>query len=191
MVSPGNVQHFHYISALLSTIICANGVDSMRKRLTYLIMTLQFLLMVVFVLMLAFTPSRQLFVRDRLVGAGLLLVGILVMAAAVYAYQETIGTLRIKATPEPSNRGGLITSGVYSYIRHPFYTAAPTIIIGFALLVHRPWGLALIPLVLGLLYWKSTYEERLLEARFPEYAAYRARTGRFFPAIARNIRRSQ
>lgn len=163
----------------------------MRKQFTYLIMSVQFLLIVAFVLILFVTPSKQLFYGDRSVGAIVFLIGLAVLAAAVSTYRRSIGTFKIKATPAPADRGGLMTDGIYSFIRHPFYTATPTMFIGFALLVHRPWGLAVIPPVIGLLYWKSAYEERLLEVKFPEYADYRERTGRFLPAMGRKVKRLQ
>jgi protein-S-isoprenylcysteine O-methyltransferase Ste14 len=154
-------------------------------------MVLQVLLFLSFALIVGLTQGHGLFVGDRLVGIALLLVGVAVLSAAVVAYRKSIGTYKIKATPEPADRGGLMTDGIYSFIRHPFYTATPTMFLGFALLAHRPWGLVILPFVVGLLYWKSTHEEDLLEAKFPEYAAYRARTGRFLPPIGKNLWRSR
>lgn len=181
------VQHFHYLFRNKNVNSRASKMATTQKSVTYTIMLLQFLLIGAYALILLVTPSLQLFFGDQLVGVIVLLVGLAVLASAVLAYRRSVGTFKIKATPAPANRGGLITDGIYSYIRHPFYTATPTIFIGFALLVHRPWGVAVIPLVVGLLYWKSSYEERLLEAKFPEYGLYKSKTGCFLPAFRKNL----
>lgn len=151
--------------------------------MTSLIMVTQGLLTLAFVLVLVFTPEISLFGGERGIGIVVVLIGAGILAAAVAAYRETLGTFKVKPTPEPSERGGLITRGIYGWIRHPFYAATPLILTGTALITRRPWGLAMIPPVVGFLYLKSSFEEKLLMAKFPEYAVYKAKTGRFLPRL--------
>lgn len=87
--------------------------------------------------------------------------------------------------PEPRARARLITTGPYARMRHPMYTAviagALALAIGWNTFAH--WvALAVLVVVLNA---KARREERLLARRFPEYAAYAARTPRFLPRPGR------
>jgi protein-S-isoprenylcysteine O-methyltransferase Ste14 len=83
--------------------------------------------------------------------------------------------------PHPKARGRLHQGGIYRLVRHPVY--------GGLLLLALGWSLAAAPLglvptaLLGLLVdFKARREEEWLVERYPEYAAYRARTPhRFVP----------
>lgn len=144
---------------------------------------LQFSLLLAFVVVVALSGKYAMFPGEQIVGAVLLLAGAVVLFSAVSAYRKTMGTLRVKVAPDPAEHGGLITGGIYSKIRHPFYAATPLILTGTALIMRRPWALAMIPLIVGFLYFKSSFEEKLLTAKFPEYVAYKAKTGRFLPRL--------
>lgn len=89
--------------------------------------------------------------------------------------------LRVNVTPAVRHGSSLIERGPYVWIRHPMYAAL--IVIGLALVLNAPtaarwttWGLLAANLVVKLLY-----EERLLVAAFPHYAAYQRRTSRLIP----------
>ena len=85
--------------------------------------------------------------------------------------------------PEPRANARLITTGAYSRLRHPMYAALGLYALGFAIGWNTPvhWLSALaLALILVL---KSRREERFLHARFPDYAAYAARTPRFVPRL--------
>ena len=72
-------------------------------------------------------------------------------------------------------------SWMYSRIRHPFYLSLA--VAGFGLLTMWPRIIILI-LYLGMLflyYFLARFEEKQMEAKFPEYAAYRQRTAMFIP----------
>lgn len=154
--------------------------NSSKSRL---ILFLQFSLLLAFTIVVVLSERHAMFPGERVVGAALVLAAAVVLLAGVCAYRKTMGTLRVKVAPDPVEHGGLITSGIYSKIRHPFYAATPLMLTGAALLVQRPWCLTVIICTIPLLYWKSSYEEQLLEQKFPDYPAYRRRTGRFFPRL--------
>ena len=81
----------------------------------------------------------------------------------------------------------LVTSGPYSRVRHPMYTAFTLLSIGF-LLATANWfvgltGLAAYALVMTV---RTPREEEMMLGRFgDEYRAYRARTGRYLPPLRR------
>jgi protein-S-isoprenylcysteine O-methyltransferase Ste14 len=77
----------------------------------------------------------------------------------------------------------LVTGGPYALARHPLYTVEMVTICGTALQFAAPWSWVLAAAVLVLLWIRSHYEEQVLEAAYPEYGAYRARTKRFIPGV--------
>jgi protein-S-isoprenylcysteine O-methyltransferase Ste14 len=94
----------------------------------------------------------------------------------------TFGRRSFHATADPTE-GGLVTTGPYRHIRHPIYTAACLFIFAGAA-AHLSWptaGLAL--LVLAGCAFRMAAEEHLLVQRYPEYAAYAAKTRRMIPYL--------
>lgn len=78
---------------------------------------------------------------------------------------------------------GLVTRGPYAIVRHPLYVTEAIATIGMVLL---NWSL--IAVLLAGLQWalqlrRMRHEENVLQAAFPEYAAYAARTPRWLPAL--------
>ncbi len=88
---------------------------------------------------------------------------------------------RVFAAPRRS--GTLVTTGVYSKVRHPMYVAAILIFAGywlfFSSLVSAPLWVAF-----SVLYViKSIREERILADHYPDYEDYMRRTWRFVPYL--------
>jgi protein-S-isoprenylcysteine O-methyltransferase Ste14 len=77
----------------------------------------------------------------------------------------------------------LVTGGPYAHVRHPLYGVEMITIIGTAVQFAQPWAALIAVLVVALLVVRSHYEEGVLEAAYPEYAAYRAKTKRFIPGV--------
>jgi protein-S-isoprenylcysteine O-methyltransferase Ste14 len=78
---------------------------------------------------------------------------------------------------------GLVTSGPYRYVRHPLYTSETLFVLGMLLPVLSPLSLAIYGAYLVLTALRTRYEEEVLLAAFPDYAAYRRRTWRFLPGV--------
>ena len=119
----------------------------------------------------------------------LFFVGILpVVCGLILMLSGTFGLgSNLRPTPETKETGHLITSGIYSRVRHPIYGGIMLMIWGGTTLalsgtdrIAIVAGAALITLFFVA---KSRYEERRLVARFPEYVGYRLKTGRFFPTL--------
>ncbi|HBA59700.1 MAG TPA: hypothetical protein DCZ92_02530 [Elusimicrobia bacterium] len=71
----------------------------------------------------------------------------------------------------------LVTTGLYSKLRHPIYYFGQFIVIGLVLCLHSPWLLLLWALTVAVQAYRIRKEEKVLEERFgEEYRAYKART---------------
>lgn len=82
------------------------------------------------------------------------------------------------------SHGGLVTGGLYRFVRHPQYTGI--LVVTLALLVHWPTivTVAMWPALAFTYYRLARREERQAEASFGEsYRAYRRSTAMFLPAI--------
>lgn len=77
----------------------------------------------------------------------------------------------------------LVTGGPYAFARHPLYTVEIITIAGTALQFIQPWAGLVAIAVIALLVIRSHFEEGVLSAAYPEYAAYRAKTARFIPGV--------
>jgi protein-S-isoprenylcysteine O-methyltransferase Ste14 len=72
-------------------------------------------------------------------------------------------------------------------VRHPLYTAMLGITTAFALTTAHWVFVAFGVVSIAMLFVRIPREEKMLLDEFgPEYAAYMARTGRFFPKWRRN-----
>jgi protein-S-isoprenylcysteine O-methyltransferase Ste14 len=77
----------------------------------------------------------------------------------------------------------LLTTGPYSLVRHPFYTSYLLLWAGWAIATWSIWALPPLAAII-IIYWTAASDEERKFAATPmaeEYAAYAARTGRFFP----------
>jgi protein-S-isoprenylcysteine O-methyltransferase Ste14 len=78
----------------------------------------------------------------------------------------------------------LLTTGLYSIIRHPSYLGLLTNSLGWALAFRSGIGVLITALLLPPLLARIRAEEALLRSEFgEEYEAYRARTSRLIPGI--------
>jgi protein-S-isoprenylcysteine O-methyltransferase Ste14 len=85
------------------------------------------------------------------------------------------------------SHGGLVTDGLYRFVRHPQYTGI--LAVTFALLIHWPTliTVAMWPVLLVTYYKLARREERQAEASFGEaYREYRRATGMFVPLVGRS-----
>ena len=85
--------------------------------------------------------------------------------------------------PTPKENSALITTGLFSKIRHPIYSGILLLVFSFALYQNSGDKILISSLLLILFYFKTGYEEKQLSLKFPEYKNYKKAAGRFFPKI--------
>src|SRR5918995_933892 len=66
----------------------------------------------------------------------------------------------------------VVTTGPYRYVRHPPYSSTFLFFPAVALLLVSWWGLLFCPVLLGLLVWRTTLEDRMLKNELAGYDEY-------------------
>lgn len=116
------------------------------------------------------------------------LAALVLEALSLWLFLRTIAASRHGALHfafDADNPVSLVTAGPYRYVRHPFYTSYLLFWTGLALGTWSPWAVPVLVLMAGL----YTAAARGEEAKFArtgmaaDYAAYRARTGMFWPKL--------
>ena len=88
---------------------------------------------------------------------------------------------------DPTERTGLVTGGVFGWVRNPIFTAMLITAVGFALMVGNVVALiGLVALIVALEVQVRAVEEPYLTATHgPDYQSYASRAGRFLPGVGR------
>lgn len=120
-------------------------------------------------------PVAQLGQGTQILAAALIGLGSLASLLVLWRLGKSFSIM-----PEARH---LVTGGPYRFARHPLYTTEMITIIGTAIQFVQPQAGIIAAGVALLLVIRSFYEERVLSAAYPEYAAYRATTKRFIPGI--------
>jgi len=94
----------------------------------------------------------------------------------------TFGRRSVHAAANPT-AGGVVTTGPYRFVRHPIYAAILYFLWAGVLSHARVPHIALAALATMMVAVRIATEERLLVRRYPEYAAYAARTKRVIPFV--------
>ena len=103
-------------------------------------------------------------------------LGLLIIAAAATSLGRGLTAL-----PLPNDRAQLRTGGLYRLARHPIYSGLLLLVLADAVASGSVLRGVSSVLLCGLLTVKSTWEERRLADRFPQYPEYASRTPRFLP----------
>lgn len=135
----------------------------------------QFLLLILWGLSILYLPDRSL-TGLRWLGIGLTLAGLLCLLLAFLSHGRHLTPL-----PAPNMKLGLKTTGIYAFVRHPMYLGVLLSVFGISLWASGGWALLMCVVLACFFNLKARAEERFLLGVYPEYEAYRNRTGRFLP----------
>ncbi len=107
-------------------------------------------------------------------------IGIVILGLSALALGKSL-----TAHPMPTKDAVLVTDGLYRFVKHPIYSGL--ILLAFGLTISGgffPHSIFFIVLVL-LLNYKASFEEKLLASTYTGYAEYSKKTGRFIPRLKR------
>lgn len=132
----------------------------------------QFLVLVQFMLLFALVVTRG--PRGATWGPTISTLGQMLFLAGIVVVVMSFRALgaSLTANPVPLEKGRLVTTGVYSRVRHPVYAGLLVTTLGMVLTA-ASWARAVEwLLLLALLQYKMRFEESLLLRRYPAYAQY-------------------
>jgi protein-S-isoprenylcysteine O-methyltransferase Ste14 len=116
------------------------------------------------------------------------LVGLVLGVISLWLFHRTVAASRDGALHfafDVEHPVSLVTSGPYRYVRHPFYTSYLIFWAAIALGTWSIWAIPVLALIVAMYTIAARDEERKF-ANSPmaaDYAAYRARTGMFWPKL--------
>jgi protein-S-isoprenylcysteine O-methyltransferase Ste14 len=106
------------------------------------------------------------------------IIGFLIILLALLQLNKNLSPF-----PTPKDKAILIQNGLYKYVRHPIYSGILLLFFGYSLYQDSWYKLGISTILVLLLYYKTDYEEQLLQQKFKGYNAYKSKTGKFFPKI--------
>jgi protein-S-isoprenylcysteine O-methyltransferase Ste14 len=112
-------------------------------------------------------------------------LGAAALVVAACAVGRALVDLGRSLTPVPRPRpdGRLVTTGIYSHVRHPIYAGMILAGIGWSAITRSLAAFAVALLLAALLDAKARREEAWLVERYPDYEEYRRRSKRFVPRV--------
>jgi len=118
--------------------------------------------------------------RDPTVIAG----GTLIVAGLALLILGSVGLgSNLSPFPKPKDMSCLVESGIFSIVRHPIYTGITVCAFGWSLASNSIAAFAAALALLTFFDFKARREERWLEAKFPGYAAYKAKVKKLIPFV--------
>ncbi len=144
----------------------------MPKTKDVLFVSIQFFLMLVFFLDVSWFSINFI---EYHVWFYFGLLGLLISILAILQMN-----IHLSPFPTPKPDAKLITSGIFKLSRHPIYTGIIIFMFSFSFWLGDGYKLCISVLTFILFYFKSNYEETMLEKKFAAYKIYKSKTGRFF-----------
>ena len=83
--------------------------------------------------------------------------------------------------PLPNEHAALRTGGLYRWVRHPIYSGLLLFALCRTVVSGSLFTVVAFLVLVVVLTAKAHWEEQRLIVRFPDYAAYARRTGRYIP----------
>jgi protein-S-isoprenylcysteine O-methyltransferase Ste14 len=107
-----------------------------------------------------------------------LILGLLLLFASILNLGENLTPF-----PRPLPDSQLVTTGVYSLVRHPMYFSVLLLCLGFSMLTTNPIRLGLTGILFVFFDAKSRHEETWLKQKFTDYINYQKRVKKLVPWI--------
>lgn len=164
----------------------SSGLPAARHpRLGWVLVAVQFLLLVALVASAAVPPRREPAAWALATGALLGVLGVLIGAWSMRSLGQAL-------TPTPVPRPGMTlrTEGAYRLVRHPIYSGVLLLATGFAVAVGTYATVACLVLLVVFFAAKARWEDRMLaEMHGATWQVWSQRTGRLVPGIGRTVQR--
>jgi protein-S-isoprenylcysteine O-methyltransferase Ste14 len=143
------------------------------KRLVFL----QFALIIVLAI---FPDSLDVDPTLEYVGIAMIAIGVVTLFAGFRGLGKSL-----TANPVPNADGVLVTTGIYSIVRHPIYLGLLIITLGLVV-SSGVWSQIIVWIALAvLLTYKMRWEEVMLSAKYKGYAEYMAKVPAIIPGLKR------
>jgi protein-S-isoprenylcysteine O-methyltransferase Ste14 len=133
-------------------------------------------------LLAAYAPFTLLLLPHRALPPPQSIASILLLLAGTFGGIVSLSYLGRSFAILPQARR-LVTNGPYHYVRHPIYLFGQLSLIGVGLQFAQPWGLMIAVAGCLLQFPRMAFEEQVLTAAFPDYAAYRTKTAMLVPGL--------
>jgi 2-amino-4-hydroxy-6-hydroxymethyldihydropteridine diphosphokinase len=158
-------------------LLASDWVDIRRGR-AWTLVAIQFVLLVVFLAVAAWTGNvPPVWGWVEVLGVGLAVTGAVVGLRASWRLGRALTAL-----PEPRRGTTLVELGPYRWVRHPIYFGLILGMLGLVLVTRSLPALAVAAATAGFFWVKAGYEESRLLVAVAGYDAYRRRVrGRLFP----------
>ena len=133
----------------------------------------------VLILIVTFLFTQPLWVQ--LIGLVLQILSLWLFWAAISASRKA----RLRFAFDPEGPRSLVTTGPYGVVRHPFYVSYIIFWVGWAFSPWSIWPFIPVAVLIAVYVAAARMEEGLFAGTdmAEEYAAYRARTGFFWPKV--------
>jgi protein-S-isoprenylcysteine O-methyltransferase Ste14 len=104
----------------------------------------------------------------------IVILGDVLVALGLYVTFEVLRQNRFAASTIETMAGQkVISTGLYGIVRHPMYFGIVIMTAGVPLALGSYWGLLVLVVVLPILMWRITDEEKMLVQELDGYSAYR------------------
>ncbi len=122
--------------------------------------------------------------RAKVLRVPFILAGLLMIALGVYIWVQAVLVSKIDRAVLENQ---LVTTGIYSYVRNPVYSAIAIALSGAAMLFSNFWLLILMPVFwLDITVWMKNTEEKWLKERYGKpYEDYCLKVNRCIPWFPR------